>query len=784
MKVSYNWLREYAPTTLTPLQLGEKFQMTSSVLDTLEDWSSKLENVVVGEVTEVKPHPDATKLRVATVKIGSKKRTIVCGAPNLALGQKVVVAQPGALLHPVKGERFEIQEATLRGVRSEGMLCGYDEIGIDLPSEGIIVLPAETRSGILAAQALMLEDSVLDLEVTPNRPDLLSYVGLAREAAAFDHRRLAEPPLATLEAVGGRRQGSAPHILPLEPAACLRYSAVQLSGIKVGQSPYWLQIRLLLSGIRPINNVVDVTNYVMLELGQPLHAFDAATLPKKGDRLQIGVRTLTKKEKLRTIDHTDRALEPGDVVIVDGNDRPIALAGVMGGAETEVSELTESILLESAVFHGPQIRRTSRRLGLRSEASSRFEKGLDPELTITALKRAIYLLKQVCGASVSGTLADNYPRHAERAKIHVTYAWVQQMLGVSISPAECKAILQKLGFQLSSLTKSSFEATPPSWRSDVRLPEDIIEELVRMWGYDRLPSTMPVGNVFPPRPNPEFELKKRLRHGLAACGYNECVSQGLVSAAAITRSGLDATNARRVRLPLSSEGEYLTPDHLVTFLQNVSGPNRAVTELSLLEIGKVFDAKRETLRASMLRRTDRDAETLYRETKSHLEHVLPAPLSYVPTKAESFYQEGSMLEIQANGTTIGSMGLLDGAIVANWKVRSGTTMLYVSLYLEPLTELSQGVRAYRPLPTQPEISRDLTLSVPEELPAGKVASFMEKEAAPILESYALGTIYRGTPGRKSITLNLVYRAANRTLADAEVNADIERLTALAIKRFA
>jgi phenylalanyl-tRNA synthetase beta chain len=417
MKIAYKVLQEFVKTSLSPADLGEKFLMTSSELESLTDWGKLLEGLVVGKVEEVRPHPNADRLRLATLNIGKQKIHVVCGAPNLAVGQTVVVALPGTQLTPLKGEPVLIDKTTVRGEPSMGMICTPDEIGIPFQSEGIILLSDSCAPGSSAAAAMHLEDVVLDLEVTPNRPDLLSYRGLAREVATFEKRPLKEQPIAALNELDTKE--SSPVKVSIEDSKlCQRYSGVCLENITIAPSPQWLAARLTLSGIRPVNNVVDVVNYVMLELGQPMHAFDLDSLPS----MEIIAGTVQSKTTLQLLDGTEREVLPSDITIRSGN-KVIGLAGVMGGSETEVSPETTRILLESATFYGPQIRRTSRRLGLRSEASSRFEKGLDPEITITALKRAVYLLTQLAGAQVKGSVIDVYPKsRGERPRIHLTFA--------------------------------------------------------------------------------------------------------------------------------------------------------------------------------------------------------------------------------------------------------------------------------------------------------------------------------------------------------------------------
>lgn len=790
MKVSHAWLKQYVATQLPIEQLAEKLRLTSSEVEGIEDYQERLAGLVVGEVISVANHPNSQKLHVAEVLIGKQQRHIVCGAPNLIEGQKVIVALPGITIHPVKSDPVTIQIATIRGEKSEGMLCAYEEIGINLSSEGIIVLDPSTVSGTSAAVALGLDDTVLDLEITPNRPDLLSYLGLAREIGAFESKRLQEPSLAILDQVNENNHHlPVVHFANVDSHLCPRISAIYVQDINVAPSPQWLQSRLFLSGIKPVNIIVDITNFVMLELGQPLHAYDAQLISnRRSFNPKLGVRSAKLGEKISALDHTVRELNEGDIVITADQDKIVGLAGIMGGEESAIAPQTTSIIIEAAAFYGPQIRRTSRRLGLRTEASTRFEKGLDPEQTVTALKRAAYLIQQIIPTAIIGPVADHYPKNrSERPRIHVNYAWVQQILGVHIGASECKSILQKLGFHLSALTKSSFDVVPPSWRADVQLPEDVVEELVRIWGYDRLPSSLLSGVITPPHPNPTFEAKRTIRHTLAAQGFHECVSLSLTSAAALQRTALRPDQAAKVLLPLSSEGEYLIPTHLIPFLQNATAANREEAELKICEIGTVFraDLTEEETVSLLIRTGTRHPDDLYREIKTVINRLFFELFGSQPhynistTEAASYTQSGSSLTIEGKKGIVGEIGLINPSIVQSWKIRSGRVMVFAQISLPKLLQERGAVIRFNPGSSFPAIRRDVTFVVPESLPAGVLESFIITSLNPLLVSHwSMGTLYRGKPlesGTKSITAELTYQASDRTLEDAEVNTDINRL---------
>jgi phenylalanyl-tRNA synthetase beta chain len=784
MNVPYRWLQSYVPTTTPPVELGERFRMTSSECEGVSTGFTFDPLVVSGHVTELVQHPNADRLRVATVNTGEKKpRTIVCGAKNIQQGQYVIVAKPGATLHPLGEAPFTIAEATLRGVLSQGMICAADELGLNAQSVGIIVLDHEVKPGTAATVALGLNDAVIDLEITPNRPDLLSFTGLAREVATFEKIRLSEPPIASIG-----EGGSAPLKLDArieDSKLCLRYSAVALDVDGSIESPWWLQARLILAGIKPNSAVVDVTNYVMLELGQPLHAFDMSKLAsvKRRGAAHIIVRSARSGETIELLDGSTRTLEVGDTVIADADDGAIALGGVMGGLSSMITATTTRVLLESATFAGGSVRRTSRRLGLRSEASSRFEKGIDPELTITALKRATYLLQEIAGAKIVSGIEDVYKRsQTERPRIHLSFARIQQVLGVHINAAECKTILLKLGFQLPSFTKAGFEAVPPSWRADVKMAEDVIEEIVRIWGFERLPMSLPGGQVIAPQPNDRFNAKSALRSSLAAAGAYETVSLPFVSAKRLERALIPTELALPLDNPLSKEGEFLAPSHILAFLENISGVNREIVPLSLFEIGAVFGVPRtEKEMLSLIVRGHEAHEALVRQAKGMLEAAC-STLDYEPaTDAPAYFDASACLSVSVNGKVIGHLGFIAQSVLDAHKIRRGKALLFAELSLEAL--LSKPTLFYVPEDRFPGTQRDMTLVLASDLSFSRIAELLEKDRSPLLKHWSLTGLFTGKPlaeGTKSVTIRFEYNAGDRTLTDDEVRADQERLSSVFI----
>jgi phenylalanyl-tRNA synthetase beta chain len=782
MNVSLAWLREFVATRTPAPALGEKFRMTSSECEGVIDWTERFEGLVVGYVEAVQPHPNADKLRVATVNVGSEKATIVCGAANLEKSQTVIVALPGTTINPVGHDQVTIEKAEIRGVTSEGMLCGLEEIGLPLPSgRNIFVFETEIKPGTPVASALFENDSVIDLEITPNRPDLLSHVGLAREVAAFEGLKLTLPPVATIEP-----QRSYPVSFSLKLSnhkECLRYSGIAVE-VEVKPSPWGMQSRLLRAGIRPINTVVDVTNYVMLELGQPMHAFDVDKLISKDSEFTFEIRLARTGECIELLDGSTRKLTSDDIIITDADDVPIDLAGIMGGKESSISETTTRVFLEAASFNNANIRKTSRRLGLRSEASLRFEKGIDCELTDRALKRALYLLKEIAGAKVISKHVDSRVHPPVRPHIHVSFEDINRILGVRISAGDCKEILHKLGFELQNFTKSGFTVIPPTWRKDVTQLEDIIEELIRIWGYQRLPYTLPAGAVKSPRKNESVSAKYLLRHLLASEGMHETLHLTLTSESALKACAIDPKTALPVRNPLSTESAYLSPSHVIGMLGDCGSVNAGEEELGLFEIGKMFlPPSEEHEHLTILLRTAKNPEAALRILKATLNRVAQilslTKFTYRTGKDLPYGEHGQTLDIFSDSTMIGKLSLISDEVVSAHKIRRGRDIFAAEVNLDVLLGIARQVSFYQPVPTFPISERDITVTVPAATPLGELLAVVDTTVNPdIVRDWHVATIFSGKPlpeGSKAITLRLTYNSSERTLSDDEIKAHHTKL---------
>lgn len=777
MLISLSWLRDYVATNRSAADLGERFLMTSSELEKIIDWPSRFEHVVIGKVLECTKHPDADRLSITKVDIGNSTRTIVCGAPNVATNLTVLVALPGATVTAADGSTFTIKESKLRGVISEGMLCGPDEVGLsNLETDGLMILDSSLKPGTPAAEALGLDTETLDLEITPNRPDLLSYLGLAREVAAFDSKKLVQPALYPLAFTKNHAQLST-KIAPGTKTSRLAFVRLKLKSNS--QSPWWLQRRLIQSGMRPISPIVDVTNFVMLELGQPLHAYDAVSLG--GKKIEFIATTAQAKDEFETLDGRTRTLAKGDLLIT-ANGKVVSLAGIMGSKDSAMAAATTDVVIEAACFDGPSIRRTSRRLGLRSEASSRFEKGIDPHLASTALQRTVQLLKEL-GLLVEVVAAvDTGILYAEQPKeIPFNVERFESLIGLHLGVAQAKRILEDLGFTVSKTSKSGFRCVPPTWRPDVRLEEDVMEEVIRIWGYERVPLNLPSGAIKPPEPNAAFYGAERIRSTLVKLGYQETVHLSFTNAAELAELGF--SDGLPLANPFSSEQSHLIRSHLSAFLRTLRA-NQDQEQSRLFEIGSTFSTgPTETRTLSGLWRQSDNPEEALQYVKAALLRL--ADVIFEPTTSGyAYYLPGSALTIRLHGQEIGQTGVLTPDLLERNKIRRGKAVAYWNVELAPLLA-DQTPVSYHPKPVFPGSTRDITLTVPSSLPWEKIAIAVEAVKPKLLADWSYIGTYRDkkSADMKAITIRFHYRAADRTITDAEVAAAHETV-AKALRKLA
>lgn len=793
MKVSYQWLSEYVDLQgYTGSELAEKLTRSGIEVDVVENLNKGVTKVVVGYVKAREKHPDADKLSVCTVDAGQgEEQQIVCGAKNVAAGQKVPVALVGADLPG----GLHIKRAKLRGVESMGMICSAKELGLNdklLPKEqqeGILVLPEDTEIGASILDVMGIADEVMELDLTPNRSDCLSMIGVAYEIAAILGRNVKLPKAEFGLRPSQMKASDRLHVDISAAEQCSRYSARIVTGVKVGSSPLWLQSRLMAAGVRPINNIVDVTNYVMLEYGQPLHAFDAEKL--EGGR--IDVRLAREGEKFVTLDGVERTLAPYMLLIADGV-KPIALAGVMGGANSEVSAETTTIVLESAKFDGGTVRKASRQLGLRSEASLRFEKEVNADAVIPALDRAASLIAELAGGAISEGIAECVTKVAEPASIAITLDKINRYLGTELSSLEIKVILNRLHFPYADKNDGEWIVHVPLRRGDITRDVDLIEEFARLYGYDNIPSTPIVGATTPGSLTREQSIRRTLRRMLTESGLHEVITYSFTHPEQIAgfRGMYPAAKPIALSMPMSEERSVLRTSLIPHLLDTVVyNRNRNLNDVAIFEIGKVFVTTEEQLTAlpqekwmlGIVWTGKRAAEhwggkaenVNFYDLKGVLEKVTGGfgieEVRYSSAQPEGFHP-GRTAEIAVGGNSassaIGRLGQLHPAL-QQAKDLEDTYVLEIEL--EPIIERANFRIEYKPMPKYPAIGRDMAIVVESGVPVEEIRSTVKETAGALLESIDLFDIYTGERlggGKKSVAFALVYRHPDRTLTDDEV----------------
>ena len=783
MKLPLSWLRDYVDVDLPPAEFAAR--VTDAIAEVEgwevigEHWDPEL--VRVAEVLAVDPHPNADRLVLATVNVGEGPRTVVCGAPNVAAGQKVAFATEGAMLvDGHTGKRSKLKLRAIRGVDSAGMVLSEKELGLSDDHEGILVLPGDCAIGASLVDAI--GDVVFDVSTWANRADLLGILGFAREVAAVTGQPLREPDLGYAES--GRPASDFVSVTIEAPDLCRRFTAGIIEGIEVGPSPPWMQQRLARAGMRPINNVVDVTNYVMLETGQPLHAFDYELV--RG--AEIRPRRARPGERLTTLDEVERDLDPEMLMICDG-EGPVAVAGIMGGGNSEVSESTSTVLLEVANFHPGSIRRTSTQLRLRSEASLRFEKGIGPDLAPYAQARALHLLEQVAGGRPAAGLVDVFPTPLPSPRITLAAARIEQVLGIAIDPAEVRRILTALGFEVTG-DDAAYEVTPPYWRPDVALPDDVVEELIRVHGYERLPTTVLRGALPAAQPRPLERVRERVRSLATGLGFQEVISYTLTSDDILGRvvADDDQDRARPIAVanPVASQHTFLRTSLRGSLLTAYAG-NRHHEDaaMRLFEVGVEYlpteaDLPHErpvvcaVLGGQRLERWERPGpERLdFFDAKGAVEAILDdlgVEGSFEPGEEHALLA-GHTAAVSVGDEAVGVVAQVHPEVAAAFDIEEPVFLL--ELWFEPLTRAIPERPDYAPPSRYPEARRDLALLVPAATPASALLEVIRTHRARgVRISADVFDEYRGEgvpAGRKSLALALRFRAEDRTLGERDV----------------
>lgn len=781
MKVTLNWLKDYVDFDLSAEDLSHRLTMAGLEVDAMERLGEGLDTVIVARLADVQQHPDADRLTVCRVETGSVTQQVVCGAQNHKSGDLVALAQIGTVLPG----NFKIKRSKIRGQESCGMLCSVSELGLADESGGILILPPDLPLGQPVFKALGLKDVMYEIGLTPNRADCLSVVGVAREVSAMAGvpLRLPEPVIA--ESVSPVAQKTSVAID--DPDLCPRYAARLIENVKIGPSPEWLSRRLEAVGMRSINNVVDITNFVMMELGQPLHAFDFNLLRER----RIHVRRAQDGDQFTTLDGQVRTLMGSDLVICDGVG-PVALAGVMGGGNSEVSPETKDILLESAYFNPTTIRRTSKRLGLHTESSHRFERGTDVDMVPLALDRAAALIAELAGGVVARGVVDVYPQELVRRVVMITASRTSQVLGLDIDAADIRNRLNSIGLKCELLVDRRDGAVCveiPNFRPDLEREIDLIEEVARLIGYDCIPVTMPVSTLTCQQLPGHLSLERQVRDRLVQMGYAEVINYSFFNPDCLAKLRLSEDDPRRQHVqilnPLTEEQgsmrTTLVPNLLETAVRNQSYRS---DDLALFELRPIFQPVHgaelpcESLRLTAVLCGRREpqgwAQSVEKvdffDMKGAVEqlliHLRISDVSWQMEHKEPFYHPGKSCALYHGERLLGTLGELHPEVLHNFDL--GQSAILCDLDVEALIESSGGTVKFQPLSRFPDVQRDSAFLVDNEVSAQQVLSVLGQVKVNDLESLELFDVYygEGVPvGKKSLAIRACYRALDRTLTD-------------------
>ncbi len=772
---SYNWMKEYLKTDLAPEVFGREISLRSASVEAMHDLAAQYDHMVIGVVDSIETHPKADRLKLVKTNVGDKVLTIVCGGSNVREGQKVVVALPGSRVRwHGEGELITLEPAVIRGIASEGMICAPGEIGFEKApcvEGGIWDLTdiCDAPAGTAVAKALGLEDILFDLEVTTNRPDSMSIIGLAREAAACGLGEFTWKPSAPVQSAAS---ASMPLSVSVESSdLCPRYMAVALNDVKVGPSPLWLQVRLLLAGHRPINNVVDVTNYILHEYGQPLHAFDYDKVAEGA----ITVRTAKKGEVLKALDGKEYKLTATQLVIADGNG-PLAVAGVMGGEVSGTYATTTRIVLEAATFDGASVRRTARDLNLYSDAQSMFEKGLSTESLPAALARAVELLKDLAGAMVASEVVDVQAEPYTSKTFTLDPLRVNQLLGVEIAEKEQVTILETLGF-VCEKNGATYTVTVPYYRDhDIEENVDLVEEIARVYGYHNVPSRMPDGRLPTRVQDPHLFFEESWKSQLVALGYTEFFSNSLVSASDLERVNVDPANAVAIHNPLTADLTHMRTTLVASLLKGVELNQAHHRQGKVFEISRVYTPRKgdlplETTDVLLAQFGYADAFTAFRELQGVLQDLLVHGGAFA--RLERLEKHDLLHGTRAARIFIGDLEVgFAGEVKEEVRTRFGVDVpVFVAvLHTQDLMPTLHVTRSYTAEPAFPSVQRDMSLLLNADaefvaLEEAIHAVDLRVRAVRFVEQY----VGKGIPeGKKSVTLGITLRDDAATLEGAAI----------------
>jgi phenylalanyl-tRNA synthetase beta chain len=774
MLASYKWLNDYVEIDISPKELADKMTMSGTKVEKIEELGKEISKVVVGKILEINQHPNADRLVVTKVDVGSEIIQIVTGAKNISEGDYIPVALVGSTLPG----GVNIGKSKLRGIESHGMMCSAQELSLDiesLPHEqvvGIYILKEKYPLGMDVKEIFGLDEVVIEFELTYNRPDCLSIIGLAREVSATLNKPLILPEIIIDKEVDNIKDFT--KIDVLEPEYCTRFIAKIIKDVKIGQSPKWMQERLAKVGVRSINNIVDVTNYVMMEMGQPLHAYDYNKLAEN----RIIVRKAYEGEKLVTLDDVERTLDSSMLVIADAKN-PLGIAGVMGGGNSEVDENTNIILLEAANFDSNSVRQTAKKLGLRTEASSRYEKGVDLNLQELAMKRAAQLLEEINAGTIVENHIDIYNKPLESQYITIDPKWVNKFIGIDISAEQMADYLERLDMEVE--IGDQFEIKVPTFRQDLKLPEDIAEEIARLYGYDKIPSTLMSGITVQGKRTYKQKLEDRVKDLMVAQGGNEICTNSFTSAQFLDRLNVSSDDDMKKTLmlinPLGEENSMMRTTLVDNMMQVINhNINHNIEEAFFFEIAKTYHPielpiknlpnEKNTLCVGIY--GDVDFFNIKGIIENLLEECGISKYEFQKFNSSTFHP-GRTAQVMVQDKVLGILGEIHPDVTENYDV---SQRVYIGEFdFDLICKKGDLEKRYKELPKYPAVIRDIALQLKEGIPAREVEKIIEAQGSDIIESYSLFDVYQGEQipkGYKSLAYSIVYRRQDGTLTDKEV----------------
>lgn len=773
MKVPFEWLSEFVVIDMDPQDLALKLTMCGLEVEGTEKQILPFDGVVVGKVTSIDKHPDAANLVLCMIDTGKETLPVVCGAKNMAVGDKVPLATVGTKLK----DGFVVENKKIRGIESPGMLCSERELGLSDDHSGIFILPDECKVGKWLHEETLVRDVILDINIPPNRGDCLSMYGIAREVGSILNQR-AKLPIFSLETGTKKKVKDYVSLKVLNTDACPRYVLRMINGISIGISPFWMRNRIIKCGMRPINTIVDVTNYIMLELGQPLHAFDYHRL--RGKRIEV--RLADQETVFRTLDGEERKLLQGDILICDG-EGPVALAGIMGGENSEISETTEDVALESAYFNPLYIRKTTRRLGIKSEASLRFEKGIDVDNVGFAAERAIFLMNRLSGGTVIKGEREVHEKK-ELKTMFITYSHINGLLGTHISQRDITKILRSIDLHIKKEDEGGLLITIPNFRHDINEPADIVEEISRLYGYDRIPATRPVSPLTAQKLSAREVSLNTAKEFFKGAGFFELINFAFFSEKDIENFLISPSDERTAFVdiinPISREYSvmrtFITPGVLKSIAYNI---NRGAKNLRFFEKGKVFFLSREGTpyerSALCFAMTGREAEFFWRDQYSDYDFfdikgimeglmgVFGVTFSLQNT-TEPFLNPQRAADILVDGIKAGWIGKLGEEVSKSYEIEQ--SIYCAELQFDIILQKVKLEVQYHPIPRFPQVTRDFSFFIDDSIPVGMLINRIGK-ASPLITSVGVFDMFKKE--KRSVSFRVIFQSYEDTLKDETVN---------------